>query len=149
MRRRRLRVEQLKLPVAQPVDEVNQRHFARVALTVKHALAEERGAEAYPVQPARQLVTPPAFEAVREAERVQAEVGVDQLVADPGAVLAVVHAAAHGGFEVVVDADFETALPGGLVYELAEGARDVEVVVEGDDAARVGGVEADDAVVVG
>src|SRR5205085_7082761 len=92
VRRGRLGVEQLEPALLQATHQVDECDFAGVAAVVEHALAEEGAAEAHAVQAAGQLAGLPGLDAVGEAELVQPAIGPDQLIGDPGAIAACVHA---------------------------------------------------------
>src|SRR5690606_21571386 len=63
-----LGVEQAVAAVAQPRDQMHQRHLRGVPRPAEHALAEEGPAERDAVEPADQLLASPAFDAVGVAE---------------------------------------------------------------------------------
>lgn len=139
-----LGVEEEETAGAEAFDEGDEGDFGGVGFAVEHGLAEEGGVEGDAVEAADEFAVAPGFDGVCEAELVEPGVGGDELGGDPGAIVAVFHAAAHGAGEVGVEADFESA----LADALAEGAGDVEGV-ERQNAAGVGGVPADAAVPVG
>jgi len=69
--------------------EVDQRHLAGISLARKHALAEERAAEADAVEAAGQSALAPALHGVRMTRRVQRGVEPNDLVIDPAIVSSV------------------------------------------------------------
>ncbi len=71
MRSDELAVEQAPTPGKQPRDEMGECNLRRVARPADHRFAKEGAAERHAVQPADQLVAPPAFDAVRVAEPEQ------------------------------------------------------------------------------
>ncbi len=139
-----LGIEQFIAALIQALDQGGEGDFAGVALVVEHAFAEESCAETYAVETSGELFVLPCFDAVGVTQFMQADKSGDEFVVDPGVCDSVGHAGAHGGLEVVVDADFEFF----LTDELAEGVGNVELV-ERENAARIGGVPVHFAVVVG
>ncbi len=142
-----LGIEEGEAAGAEAVDEVDEGDFAGVAAVVEHAFTEEGPTEADAVEATGKVAAAPGFDAMGEAEFVEPDVGGDDLVVDPGAVFAQVLAGAHDSLEVVIDAKFESALGFGLADEGFEGAGDMEGI-ERDDAAGVGGVPLDGAVLI-
>lgn len=139
----RLCVEQFIAALVESLDQGGERDFAGVALVVEHAFAEECAAETYAIEAAGELVVLPGFDAVGMTQFMQADEGGDEFFVDPGVLDSVGHAGSHSGLEVVIDADFEFF----LADELAKGLGDVELI-EREDAARIGGVPVEFAVMV-
>src|SRR2546430_2453212 len=90
--------------------------FAGVAHAVEHAFAEERGAEAYAVESAGQLIVMPGFDTVGEAHVVKADVCAHQAIADPRPIRTGLGTGSHRRFKIIVEADFEFALPQHLLH---------------------------------
>ena len=109
---------------------------------MEHRLAEERPAERHAVQPARQLALPPCFDRVRQAQAVERDVAVDDLLGDPGARIVRIaidfRAGMHHVREGAIDDDLEAA----LTPDSREASGDREVL-ERNDAARIGREPAD------
>ena len=72
-----LAVQQFEASLAKPFYQVNQGDLAGVGFAVKHALAEEGGTEGDAIEAANQVRPLPRFNAVGEAQLVQARVSGD------------------------------------------------------------------------
>ena len=101
-----LAVDECELPALELVHECREGHLRRVVGLREHRLAEEAAPERDTVEAARQRVAAPGLGRVREAEFVQAHVGVDHIGGDPAAPLtgtrnlgAAVHDALEGRVE--------------------------------------------------
>lgn len=125
-----LGVEEEKSGIAEDGDGDGEGGFRCVGFSGEHAFAKKRPAEGDSVKSALEAIGVPAFNAVGDTEAVEGGIGLDDLFIDPRAIA--FGTAAHGGGEVVVDADLERALAQGR----AEAAVKVEAMIERDDASH-------------
>ena len=79
-----LRVEQFEPARDQPRHQMHQRHLGGVAGPMKHALPEERPAQADAIQSADQIVVLPDLDAVCVSEFMQPDVEIADPFVDPG-----------------------------------------------------------------
>ena len=128
-----LRVEQFEAARDQPRHQMHQRHLRGVAGAMKHALAEERAAEADAVQAADQIVILPDLDAVAMPELVQPDIEIADALVDPGVVAAGLRRGTAGDhrLEGGVDGDGE-----GVGAHRARQARGDAKAVERDHAAH-------------
>ncbi len=140
-----LGIEQFISALPQAIHEVYECQFAGVAAGVEHAFTEKCSTKTDTVQTADQFVFPPGFDAVSETNFMQPQIGGDQFFVDPRSICAGIAAGLHRRAEIVIESDLEFPW---IADKLGEGMGDVEGV-EGNDAARVSGVPADEAVAVG
>src|SRR5690606_24671454 len=82
-----LAVDHLEAPLGEVPEERREGHFGGVGAPREHALAEEHGAEAHPVQTPYELVAFVSLDAVSEPGRVKAGEPRDELLGDPRAAL--------------------------------------------------------------
>jgi len=80
----KLRVEQFEAAEPEPPDQVDERDFRRVALEVKHALAEKRAAERNAVEAAHEFSVAPGFDGVAMAAAEKFAVEPPDALVDPG-----------------------------------------------------------------
>jgi hypothetical protein len=86
MPREELGIEERESALDHTRGEMDQRHFARIALAREHALAEECSAEAHTIEPPHQLSVPPAFDAVGVAPAMKRRIDLRDLGVDPTVV---------------------------------------------------------------
>ena len=83
-----LGVEQVEPARDQPRHQMHQRHFRRVAGTVKHAFAEEGASQADAVEAACEVAVLPDLDAVAVPELVEPDIEIADALVDPGVVAA-------------------------------------------------------------
>src|SRR6185295_19443661 len=83
-----LGVEQLEPARDQPRHQMHQRHFRRVAGTVKHAFAEEGASQADAIEAACEVAVLPDLDAVAVPELVEPDIEIPDALVDPGVVAA-------------------------------------------------------------
>src|SRR5205814_10664993 len=124
-----LAVEPRRAALAEMLDQEEQRELRGVGGAVEHRLAGEEAARVDAVEAADELLAVPDLDAVDVAGFVEARVGRDDALVDPGAVLVGARRAGAGaddGAEVAVDRVGEIA----PFHRLAQRAPDVELVEE-------------------
>jgi hypothetical protein len=103
-----LRIEQFEAAADQPRDQMDERHFAGIALFAEHAFAEECRPQRNAIQSPKQLPIPPTFDGMRMSHTVQGHIHVFNLCVDPGLLAAGCgfRAGAYDGVEITIDGDF-------------------------------------------
>jgi hypothetical protein len=110
MRRHELRIEHTEAAFRQPRDEMHERNFRRVGLTMKHAFAEKCRAKMDAVESPHKRTVGPAFHRVNMAKVEELAIKPSYAPIDPRLVAALIGGGAgiDHRIEVAIDFDLET-----------------------------------------
>src|SRR5512139_2411025 len=87
VRVRHLAVDERELPLIEALDEMPERDLGRFGPEMEHGLAAVDHADGDAVQPAGKLAVHEDLRRMRVAQLVQADIGLDHLLRDPGPAL--------------------------------------------------------------
>lgn len=137
MRRRLLTVDKSEVPGLKLLDEPHEGHFGCIIDSGKHRLGKEGASNRHAIQSADEATILPCLDGMGIAEFVQARVGVQHFICDPGSSFGILLARPCTLFHHVPEADIKRDGVHILAKPSPEAAGDMELIGK-QHGARIG-----------